>query len=354
MTDQAQTGWLIYGCYGYTGELVVEQALARGHRPLLAGRNEARTRALAEKHGLGWRAFPVEQTAGQLEGVKLLINCAGPFAHTAEPMMQACVNAGVNYLDITGEMPVFQAAAGMSRAAESAGVVLCPGVGFDIVPTDMLAANLAAALPDATHLEIAFDFGSLPSQGTARTAVGAIPAGGMVRENGELTPKPLGHRIRKIPFPRGQQSAVSFPWGDVYTAYVSTGIPNTIVYFAMPAALCWMQKASNPLKGLLGTAPMQKLLLWTVGKVLPEGPSDDIRASAGTQFWAEVKNADGRTVSGTLTAPSVYDMTAECAVASAERIDQGAPGAGYFTASGLLGPAFVKQRAGWQLEIQAG
>ncbi|MEQ8799513.1 MAG: saccharopine dehydrogenase NADP-binding domain-containing protein [Salinisphaeraceae bacterium] len=351
MVEAAQSNWMIYGCYGYTGELIVAEALARGHRPLVAGRNEARTRALADKHGLSWRAFPVEDAPRHLDGVDVFINAAGPFAATAEPLIQACIDAGVHYLDITGEIPVFQAAADRHRAAESAGIVLCPGVGFDIVPTDMLAAHLAAELPGATHLEIAFDFGSLPSQGTARTAVQAIPAGGMIRRDGALTPVPLGYRIRKVPFPRGPQSAVSFPWGDVFTAWHSTGIPNTLVYFAMPAALCWMQNATNPLKGLLGTRPMQRFLLWVVGRVLPEGPSDKIRATAGTQFWARAADADGKAITGTLTAPSVYAMTAECTVASAEQIDAGAPAVGYLTASKLLGLDFVRNRPGYELQI---
>lgn len=351
MAAAGRSQWMIYGCYGYTGELVVAEALAKGVRPILAGRNSEQTRAMAEKHDLSWRAFAVEDAGRHLNDVRVLINCAGPFGATAVPMMQACIEQGAHYLDITGEIPVFQAAHGLSDTAQQAGVALCPGVGFDIVPTDLLAAHLAAQMPDATYLEIAFDFGSLPSQGTARTAVKAIPAGGMIRENAELKPVPLGYRIRKVPFPRGAQSAVSFPWGDVFTACHSTGIPNTIVYFAMPSALCWMQKLTQPIKGLLGTGPMQKFLLWLVAKVLPEGPSDEIRAKAGTQFWARVVDEQGNEMTGTLTAPSVYAMTAECAVAAAQRMELDLPVKGYLTASQLLGLAFMHDRPGYELKI---
>lgn len=353
MASAAQSPWMIYGCYGYTGELVVAEALARGHRPVLAGRNESRVRAVAEKHDLPWRAFLVDDAAAHLEGIGVVINCAGPFVETGQAMMQACIAAGVHYLDITGEIPVFQAALERHEAAAAAGVVLCPGVGFDIVPTDMLAANLAARLPGATHLEIAFDFGSLPSQGTAKTAVRAIPAGGMIRENAVLKPVPLGYRIRRVPFPKGQQSAVSFPWGDVFTAYHSTGVANTIVYFAMPGVLCRMQKLTQPIKGLLGTGPMQRFLLWLVGVALPEGPSDQTRATAGTQFWARVTDAKGMEITGTLAAPSVYAMTAECAVASAEQLDAGVQSPGYLTASQLLGLDFVRGRTGYDLKIHS-
>ena len=345
--------WMIYGCYGYTGELVVLEALAKGHTPVLAGRNAARTQRMAESHTLEWRAFDVTDAASQLDDIDVLINCAGPFGETAAPMMQACMQSKTHYLDITGEIPVFQHAQNLSAQAASAGVVLCPGLGFDIVPTDMLAANLAHALPDASELELAFDFGALPSQGTARTAVKAIPAGGMVRRQGELTPVPLGYRIRKVNFPRGTQSAVSFPWGDVFTAQHSTGIGNTIVYFAMPALLCWSQKLTHPLRGLLGTRPMQKALLKLVGWLLPTGPSQATRTNAGTQFWGRVTNPQGREVSGTLTAPSVYLLTAQCVVAAAEQFDTATPASGYHTASTLLGREFLHGRDGYVMHINS-
>ena len=344
--------WMIYGCYGYTGELIVLEALAKGHKPVLAGRNSERTQRLAESHGLAWRAFDVANAEGQLDDVDVLINCAGPFSETASPMMQACLLSKTHYLDITGEIPVFQHAKSLNDQASKRGVVVCPGLGFDIVPTDMLAANLAHALPDASELELAFDFGALPSQGTARTAVKAIPAGGMVRRGGVLTSVPLGYRIRKVAFPRGTQSAVSFPWGDVFTAKHSTGIGNTIVYFAMPAALCWSQKLTHPLRGLLGTRPMQKALLKLVAWLLPAGPSQATRANAGTQFWGRVVNQQGREVSATLTAPSVYLMTAQCAVAAAEHFELATPAAGYHTASTLLGRDFLHERDGYSMHIK--
>jgi len=168
MTISNRKNWMIYGAYGYTGELVVNEAIKNGRKPILSGRNEASLKLLSERYDLPIRSFSVDVTADYLDGVGTLINCAGPFEVTAEPVMDACLKHGVNYFDITGEISVFQAAYMRHDAAIKAKTVLCPGVGFDIVPTDCLAALLKLELPDATQLELAFDFGTLPSMGTTR------------------------------------------------------------------------------------------------------------------------------------------------------------------------------------------
>lgn len=351
MSNELSKNWMIYGAYGYTGELVVQEAIAQQRQPVLAGRNEAKTKAVAEKYNFPYKAFSVEDADEFLQDIDIIINCAGPFDQTAVPIMDACLKNNVHYFDITGEMPIYEAAHGRHDKASKAGVVLCPGVGFDIVPTDTLAALLARELPSATHLELAFNFGSLPSQGTARTAIVNIGVGGLVREQGQLKPVGLGHSIRKIPFASGAKSAVSFPWGDVFTAYHSTGIRNTIVYCAMPAALCWGQKLTNPIKGLLARPLMQKMLLGLMEKILDEGPDENTRDNAGTEFWGRAKAADGREVSATLTGPSVYVMTAELSVAAALQAETASPDGGYYTASKLLGADFLSDRTGYNVKV---
>jgi short subunit dehydrogenase-like uncharacterized protein len=351
MSNENEKTWLIYGAYGYSGELIVQEAISKQRRPVVAGRNETKTRAVAEKFGLPYRVFAASGAGKNLQGIDILINCAGPFAQTAAPMMDACIEHGVHYYDISGEISVYQAAHARHELACKAGVVLCPGTGFDIVPTDTLAALLAEQLPEATHLELAFNFASLPSQGTARTAIGNIGAGGLIRKNGELTPVGLGYRISKIPFPKGTKTAVSMPWGDVFSAYHSTEIPNTLVYCAMPAALCWSQKLTNPIRGFLARPLMQRLLCSMVAKFLDAGPDENSRKIAGTEFWGKAIAANGKQVSGSMTAPSVYVMTAELSVAIALHTETLAPCGGYFTASKLLGADFLKGRNGYKVSI---
>lgn len=160
MTNANDSNWIIYGANGYTGELIAREAVRQGLKPTLAGRNKAKVEALAQELGLGYKAFGldnVDAVSEQLKGFKLIMHCAGPFSATSKPMMEACIKAGAHYLDITGEISVFELAQSLNSQAEKADVVLCPGVGFDVIPTDCVAAALKEALPDATHLALGFD-----------------------------------------------------------------------------------------------------------------------------------------------------------------------------------------------------
>ncbi|HEV7923072.1 MAG TPA: saccharopine dehydrogenase NADP-binding domain-containing protein, partial [Thermoanaerobaculia bacterium] len=142
--------WMIYGANGYTGELIAREAARRGERPILAGRDRTAVEALAKELGLQWRAFPLD--APDLRDIQLVLHCAGPFMYTSAPMVRACLDAGAHYLDITGEIVVFEAVMRKDGEAKQRGVTLLPGVGFDVVPTDCLAAQLAQRLPDADEL----------------------------------------------------------------------------------------------------------------------------------------------------------------------------------------------------------
>ncbi len=229
--------WLIYGANGYTGELAARLAVARGERPVLAGRSAQRIGPLAAELGLEQRVFglddPVAVRAGLAE-VAVVAHCAGPFIATALQMAQACCDTGVHYLDITGEIDVFEQLRGLHNRAAGAGVVVLPGIGFDVVPTDCLAAMVAAALPGASALDLAFLPGSGPSAGTARTALAMLRRGGRARIHGVITPVPVGWKSVLAEFPSGRRKVSAVPWGDVSTAYYSTGIPTITTYTPTP------------------------------------------------------------------------------------------------------------------------
>lgn len=136
MTNANDSDWIIYGANGYTGELIAREAVRQGLKPTLAGRNKAKVEALAQELGLGYKAFGldnVDAVSEQLQGFKLVMHCAGPFSATSKPMMEACIKAGAHYLDITGEISVFELAQSLNSQAEKADIVLCPGVGFDVI-----------------------------------------------------------------------------------------------------------------------------------------------------------------------------------------------------------------------------
>src|SRR5581483_2299843 len=221
---RTMTKLMIYGANGYTGRLIAHEAAKRGLKPMLAGRNRDAVDALAGELGLSRRVFdladPIE-VARNLDGVSVVLHCAGPFSRTAAPMLDACLAVNVHYLDITGEIDVFELCHRAHARAKHQGVVVLPGSGFDVVPTDCTAAMLKQRLPDAQSLVLAFEAGGGPSPGTAKTSVEGLRNGGRARIGGELRGVPLAWKTRAFVREDGKsRTAMTIPWGDVYTAFV--------------------------------------------------------------------------------------------------------------------------------------
>jgi short subunit dehydrogenase-like uncharacterized protein len=335
------TALLVYGAYGYTGELVAEELCSRGHDPVLAGRNGAKLGRVGTRLGCETRAFSVGDADAHLDGVDVVLNCAGPFAETAEPLADACLGAGVDYLDVTGEIPVFETLARRDDDASDAGATLLPGVGFDVVPTDCLAAHLVGRLPDATHLALGFEPHGGISPGTAATAVGQLGEGGAVRRDGRLLSVPPAHRQRRIDFGNGTRTAVTFPWGDVATAYRSTGIPNVEVYIPVPSGARRALKASEYLAPLFDADPVQDGLQSLVRRFV-DGPGADERETGRAYVWGEVRNdATGETAVSRLVTPETYAFTVDAASTAAERTLEGDAPDGYQTPATAFGADFV-------------
>lgn len=336
------SNWMIYGANGYTGELIAREAVRRGMRPVLAGRSAAAIVPLAQELDLEHHVLALEDTPALDAAVaasSAVLNCAGPFSRTARPMVEACLRNRAHYLDITGEVEVFEACASLGADARAAGVVLLPGVGFDVVPSDCLAAHLKSRLPTATHLALGFQIASSVSRGTATTAAENIHRGGLVRRDGKLTRVPAGYRTRTIDFGRGPRSAVTIPWGDVATAFHSTGIPNVEVYMAAPADTQAMLKVARVAGGLLGTRPFQMLLKAAIRRA-PRGPSEAQRSSARSLLWGEARDAE-RTVVSRLDAPESYALTVLTAVAAVAKVLSGAARPGFQTPSRAFGADFI-------------
>ncbi len=345
--------WIIYGANGYTGKLMAREAVRRGLHPILAGRSEGAVCALAAELGLESRVFDLDDpqvTLRGVEGCKLVLHCAGPFSVTSQPMIAACLAAGVHYLDITGEIPVFQNAHLQDDQARRADIVLIPGVGFDVVPSDCLAASLVEALPAAIKLVLAFEAGGGPSPGTAKTTVEGLGRGGRVRRDGELLEVPLAWKTRTIPFAHADRSAVTIPWGDVYTAFISTGIPDIEVYMAASPGTIVIMQRMRWFKPLLGLGFVQSFLKKQVENRV-RGPSDTKREKARSELWGEVTSADGRTISATMTAPNGYDLTVTAGLGIAQHLLANDVEGGYYTPSLLMGAAYAASLPGVEMKI---
>ncbi|HEV2733905.1 MAG TPA: saccharopine dehydrogenase NADP-binding domain-containing protein [Longimicrobiaceae bacterium] len=336
--------FLLYGSYGYTGRLIAARALERGLRPVLAGRAEAPLRRQAEELGLPWRAVALDEPAAldaALAGVPVVLHAAGPFSRTARPMAEACLRTGTHYLDITGEIAVFEALAALHARAEAAGVMLLPGAGFDVVPTDSLAAHLARRLPGATRLALAFQpVGGGLSHGTATTMAENLAGGGAVRRGGRIVRVPAAFRTRRVDFGRGPVEVTTIPWGDVSTAFHSTGIPDVEVYTRVPAPARRMMVASRHLGWLLGSGPVQRLLKRRIDAASP-GPTDEQRARGRSLLWGEVEDGRGGRAAARMQTPEGYTLTAAAAVAAAEEVLAGRARPGFRTPSLAFGPDWV-------------
>lgn len=337
---------LLYGSYGYTGELIVLRALAAGLKPVLAGRNADKAAKQAAKHGLEYRVFSLEDEKKVMEGLEgcaAVIHCAGPFSRTARPMAAGCLKSGVHYLDITGEIEVFEAMAALDGRAKEAGIMIMPGAGFDVVPSDCLAAHMKSLLPDASSLDLAFHSAGRTSHGTALTMAENIHKGGTIRKDGVLTPVPGAYKVREINFEGTNRTAMTIPWGDVSTAYYSTGIPNIEVYMAAPAGLRIFSQASRYVGGILGAGPVQSLLR---SAIPAGGPSDAERARGYCQLWAEATTPSGTRATASLRTPEGYTLTAMTAVGIAQKVLAGEVTAGFQTPSMAYGKDLILEFEG--------
>lgn len=334
---------LLYGVNGYTGQLVLEECLASGVRPVLAGRSADAVRAIAEAHQLEWRVASLDDKTAldaALAGATVVIHCAGPFSRTARPMADACLRRGVHYLDITGEIAVFESLAARHAEAQRAGVMLMPGAGFDVVPSDCLAAHLKRRMPSATSLSLAFYGGTGLSRGTATTMAENAGGPGAVRRAGRIIPVAPAWHVRTIAFDDKPRLAATIPWGDVSTAFHSTGIPDIQVYAAMPPSSVRSLRLSRYLAPVLRMPWVRRRLVAAI-KARPAGPSAESRARARAHLWGEVRDASGATMVSRLVTPDGYTLTAKTAVLAARHVMDGRATPGFQTPSRAFGADFI-------------
>ncbi len=351
MSDDGQSAggrWLLYGAYGFTGGLIARLAVARGLAPVLAGRNRARTEALARELGLPSRAFPLDdadQARAGIDGMAAVVHAAGPFAWTYRSMTEACLGAGCHYLDITGEIEVLEAVHALDDRARDAGVVLLAGAGFDVVSTDCAAVRVARRIAAPTHLDIAFTASGRPSTGTLKGMVEGLARPGQIRRDGRLVDVAHGRLTRTIPFTDRPRSCMCIPWGDVSTAWYSTGIPEIRVFTPVPRGLL---RTSGPLRWLSRQRPARRAVQALLDR-LRGGPDAAELASGMARVWAEAWNEEGERAAVELTTPNAYAFTADSActaVTELLRDDYAGPPAGALTPAMAFGSGFVDRMKG--------
>ena len=340
--------WMIYGASGFTGSLIAEEAARRGHQPLLAGRSAAKLAPLAKRLGLETAAARLDDPAGlarAVSGVSLVLNCAGPFVFTSLPMLRACLVGGAHYLDITGEIPVFENIFAYDSSARAKRIALIPGTGFDVVPTDCLAATVAARIKDPVELELAFDALSHMSRGSFVSGVEGFARGGLERRDGNLTALPYGQGIMTVRFPHGPKTVMPIPWGDLATAYRSTHIPNITTSMRVSRGLASAIQVAGPLAQVLLMASPIRALAKGIGGLTARGPGKSAQANGKSYVWARAADVRGASAEAWLETVEAYRFTARSAVRAVERALAEGP-VGALTPSQAFGPDFVLEIEG--------
>jgi short subunit dehydrogenase-like uncharacterized protein len=341
------SGLLLYGATGFIGDAIARLAVQQGLRPVLAGRDAAQIKRLAAELGLAHRIFSLDDSAAMdqaLREVRVVLHCAGPYLYTSKPMVEGCLRTGTHYLDLTGEIPVYEALAALGAEAKARGVMLLPGVGFDVVPTDCLAVHLKKHLPSATRLTLAF-YAQGPAglpPGTQRTAIEMAPYGNRARRNGRLE-TPERRKTRMIDFGLGPMLATQLPWGDVFMAYYSTGIPNIEDYAQLPQGMRRQLAVMAYLRPLFKSAVIRELFK----RGVKPGPTAAECAKTSTHVWGEVEDDQGRRAVSRLHGPEAGVVwTSRTALAAVQHVLAGNASPGFQTPALAFGADFVLHTKG--------
>lgn len=341
---------VLYGSYGYTGELIARRARERGLDLVLAGRDEARLKEQGARHGFPYRVVDLADAAAMramLADAAVAIHCAGPFGATFGPVADACIATGTHYLDVCGDVDVLGGLASLDGRARAAGAMLTPGVAFAIFSTNAMALHLKERMPEATQLSLAFhSCGGSVSRGTAGTALTNMPKGAVVRRDGQLVPAPMGSGRRTIDFGEGDvTSAALVRFGDVVTAWHATGVPNIEVRAAMPRTAACVLHAAQPLLPLVQRPFVADRIRRRIAR-RPLGPSDSERAASFIRVWGEARDVRGNAVTARLRLPDGYTLTMLATIDAAERILRGEAKPGFHAPAAAFGSDAITRLEG--------
>lgn len=319
-----EKNWMIYGAYGYTGRLIAEEAIRRGHKPVLAGRSARKLQPLAERLGVGFIVLDLQDEKRLHDAVRdfdLIFHAAGPYGYTSAPMVQACLNGGANYLDICAEPLILEWILSLDALAREKRVALIPGAGFDVIATDCLALHVTQRITHPTHLEIATaaSFTSVMSPGSAKTFFETVPTGIMARRNGRLVRISAGG-VKRIRFLDRERTVVPASLGDLVTAHRTSSIPDVATYTALPEKNVSGYVRAEPIyRKLFAIRPLRRIAQ-KIAEKTATGPDEHLRQTDRSHVWVKAHNEDGLERQGWLETMESYRFTAVAGVRAAEEV----------------------------------
>lgn len=335
-----QGGVLIYGAYGYSGKGIARTAAEYGITPVLSGRNGEKLKAIADELGYDYITLSLDDNHAKLvevlQGFELVMHIAGPYTYTGKPMIDAAVEAGTHYVDLTGENHVIQAELDRHQEYVDAGIMVMPAVGYDVVPTDCLNLYVAGKVDNPIELimimngEYRSAEGTPASRGTIKSALEMLSLPLLMRQDGQMI-EVEQPKVMTREFNGEERTMVQIPWADMITSWVSTGIPTIEVYQVqtgeIPGWVPWL--ASRPWG--------KSLLIWLIDEFFPEGPTDEAQATRQTQLVATATNARGESASAEMITPEPYLLTFHSSLMIAKRIMAGQWKPGFQTPAKMYG-----------------
>ncbi|MBD3195634.1 MAG: NAD(P)H-binding protein [Candidatus Lokiarchaeota archaeon] len=335
--------WILYGAYGYTGRLIAKESIKAGLKPVLAGRNPNKLIPLAKKKNLEYRVFSLKNRKEIIENIKdfdIIFNAAGPFEITSLPIVKSCLKTSTNYLDITGEIGVFEQNFSFHNEALEKEIVIVSGVGFDVVPSDCLAKYVSGRIEKPKELEIGIAGMSGFSGGTLKTMLRNLPHGTAMRRNGKIITAPLGRPQKEIQFIDKKRNCYALSWGDISTAYRSTKISNINVYMALPKAIKYITGPTEPLvRKIFELDAVQNITQsWISNNI--KGPNKKVRQKSSSYLWAKVQNDNGESYQAWLKTIEAYRLTAVSAVKCVKKVSRNNL-KGVLTPSNAFGEDFI-------------
>lgn len=318
------TKLMIYGAAGYTGRMASANATAHGLDLVVAGRpkDEASLALLAKELDAEYRLFAVDDgpaSAAALNDVGALLNCAGPFVHTAEPLMQACIAAGVHYLDIAAELDSYRLAETLDAEARAAGVMLLPGSGGSVAMLGSLASHAAKRVETPVKLSIALHVAGGFSRGSAISASENLTTETLHRVDGTLIAR-SPEDVRDFDFGGGPAPSFPVTLPDLITIWHATDILNIETFVHVTE----------------GAFPEGDLA------AMPDGPTLAQREANRYHAAVEVTGSDGTVVCSVLDTVNGYTFTTIAAAEAARRVLAGEARAGFQTPARLFGDGFAE------------
>jgi short subunit dehydrogenase-like uncharacterized protein len=314
---------MIYGAAGYTGRMATANAKAAAVDVVLAGRpqDEEKLATLAAEMDAEYRLFAVDDVPardGALSDIAVLLNCAGPFMRTAQPLMQTCLAAGVHYLDIAAELDSYRLAERYDQDAQAAGVMLLPGSGGSVAMLGCLAGHAAKRVANPSKLSIALHVAGGFSRGSAVSASENVTTETLHRVDGELVGR-SADELRTFDFGNGPAASFPVTLPELITIWRATDIPNIETYVHVTE----------------GAFPEGDLA------AMPDGPTLEQREANRYHAAVEVTGEDGTVVRSILDTVNGYTFTTLAAAEAARRVVAGEARAGFQTPAGLFGDGFA-------------